>query len=93
MKKSKQQFQPESQNQEVQTKLNELLQGKPSSGSHPDLYQQKSLVRIEVTSQWRSQNGKVDNTLHRKVFYRKPLLTPQGKLDRERLALEILLHQ
>ena len=48
----------------------------------------RSLVRIEVTTRW---SLVADDIGRRRVFYRKPLLTSEGRLDKERLALEILL--
>lgn len=93
MKTSKPQFQPEPQNRVNRTQSNGQLPDTNSSDFDHGLSQPKSKVRIEVTSQWRYRNGKVDKTLRKQVFYRKPLLTHQGKIDRERLALGILLHQ
>lgn len=72
---------------------NEQLLGIDSSSSLHELCQSKYLSCIEVTSQWRYSSGEVDNTLRKEVFYRKPLLTPEGKLDKDRLAVEILTHR
>jgi hypothetical protein len=63
-------------------------------GACPAASRQKSLVRIEVTTlRMRHADGTVDNTSRKEVFYRRPLLTNKGKLDRDRLALEILLRR
>lgn len=56
---------------------------------HPVPVRRKSLIRIEMTTVWSRSAGDIHG---KKVYYRKPLLTPEGKLDRERLALEILSH-
>lgn len=50
-------------------------------------HQPKSLVRIEATIHWSTQAGRIGT---RRVFYRKPHLTSEGKLDWRRLALETL---
>lgn len=84
-------FRPLFQNMEDRIQLTEQLQDKDSSDYFRAPYQPKSLVCIEVTTHRAHPNQKGDKILCRKVFYQKPLLTPQGKLDTRRLALGILL--
>lgn len=91
MKTSTQPFQPESQNQGVDTQLDAQEPGKNLIDFCLDPSQRKSLLRIEVTSIWRyHSDGTADKTSQKRVFYRKPLSTHRGKIDMERLALEIL---
>ena len=56
----------------------------------PFLVLPKSLVRIERTVLSSSHPERIGKS---QVFYRKPLLTREGKLDKGRLALEILSHR
>ena len=93
MKKKTFDIQNEHQNQEVQTLSSEQLPHKAVSDTRRVPFQRKSLIRIEMTTLplFRSDN-QANNTLQRRVFYRKPFLTRQGKLNKERLILEILSH-
>ena len=94
MKKIKLKFQPEFQNQEVHILSGQQSPDTVEANSFPVPFQQRSLIRIEQTIVWtRHFDGTEDEIVRRKVFYRKPLLTRQGKLDKERLCLEILSHQ
>ena len=91
MKNAKPKFQREFQNQEARILSGQQLPGIAGEGSSPVPFQQRPLIRIEQTIVWtRHFDGTEDETVRRRVFYRKPLLTHQGKLDKERLCLGIL---
>jgi hypothetical protein len=84
----------EPQNQEAQTLSNEQSHQKDASGIPPVPFQQKSVICIVQTIlRTYHSDGTVDKTLRSKVFFCKPLLTHQGKLDKEKLLLEILFRR
>ena len=83
--------QSEFHNQEVQILLGAQLHHRGLLNALPAPFQQKPLVRIVQTILRSSHyDVRVEKSLQQRVFYRKPLLTNQGKLDKERLVLEIL---
>ncbi len=78
------------ESREVGKQSNRRLLHKEFADVHLSFCPQKSLVKISKTiteSSRKSDIGKVE------VFYRKPLLTPEGKIDFERLYSEILFEK
>lgn len=93
MKNQKLQTQHQSQIGVIHAERKLGLKDKNSSSSYHVPFQQKHLTCIVKTTLGRFSHGLVDNTLQRSVFYRKPLLTPEGSLDKDRLVAEIQFHQ